>query len=170
MFDLLVAIFRFLALYHLIILKDHCKCHRYSIVLYMRSLLDILMEENWNNIICLPLALLYLVVMGNIYRTHRYSLEPIHIFELNILDTFYKYLLFHLLLFIYHFCFKSLSVTTSMSIWHHNALNLCHGIITYNTYLHIYLIYRVSLKKCHIGLRLIRGLQVEENYFYHFLI
>ena len=51
------------------------------------SLADILTEENWNNIICLPLALLYLVVMGNIYRTHRYSLEPIHIFELNILAS-----------------------------------------------------------------------------------
>ena len=48
---------------------------------------DILTEENWNIIICLPLAVLYLVVMGNIYRTHRYSLEPIHIFELNILAS-----------------------------------------------------------------------------------
>ena len=48
---------------------------------------DVLTEEIWNIIICLPLAVLYLVVMANIYRTHRYSLEPIHIFELNILAS-----------------------------------------------------------------------------------
>ena len=48
---------------------------------------DILTEENWNILICLPLGLLYLVVMGSIYRTHRYTLEPIHIFELNILAS-----------------------------------------------------------------------------------
>ena len=48
---------------------------------------DILALQNWNIIICLPLAGLYLVVLGNIYKTHRYSLEPIHIFELNILAS-----------------------------------------------------------------------------------
>ena len=46
---------------------------------------DILTEEKWKMMICLPLALLYLVVMGNMFKSHRYSLEPIHIFELNIM-------------------------------------------------------------------------------------
>ena len=44
-------------------------------------------EENWNLVISLPLALLYLLVMANIFKTHRYSLEPVHIFELNILAS-----------------------------------------------------------------------------------
>ena len=48
---------------------------------------DILTEQNWNLFICLPLAFLYLVVTGNIWKIHRYSLEPIHIFELNILAS-----------------------------------------------------------------------------------
>ena len=48
---------------------------------------DFLTDQNWNFIICLPLACLYLVVTRNIFKTHRYSFEPLHIFELNILAS-----------------------------------------------------------------------------------